>query len=78
MVVQELQQNDFIRRFTFAERMLEVLMDGTVLIMSDEAHFHSTGSVDKQNFQYWSANNPQELHRRPLYCERVTVWCRMA
>jgi hypothetical protein len=78
MLVQEPQQNNFIRRFTFAERMLEVLRDDTVLIMSDEAHFHLTESVNKQHFQYWSANNPQELHQRPLYCEQLTVWCGVA
>jgi hypothetical protein len=70
MVIQELQQTDFIRTFAFAERILEVLRDG--------AHFHLTGSVNEQSIRYWSANNPQEVHQRPLHCERVNVWCGMA
>jgi hypothetical protein len=28
------------------------------LIMSDEAHFHLNGNVNKQNFRYWAAENP--------------------
>jgi len=43
--------------------------------MSVEAHFHSFGFVNKQNFRYWSATNPIELHDRPLHSSKVTVWC---
>ncbi|PNF36352.1 hypothetical protein B7P43_G00525 [Cryptotermes secundus] len=42
--------------------------------MSDEAHFHSSGFVNKQNFHYWSATNPKELYETPLYSSEVTVW----
>ena len=42
--------------------------------MSDEAHFHLSGFVNKQNFRYWSATNPIELHERPLHSSRVIVW----
>jgi len=45
------------------------------LLMSDEAHFHLHGTVNKQNFRYWSAANPHELHQRPTYYPKVTVWC---
>jgi hypothetical protein len=45
------------------------------LIMSDEAHFHLNGNVNKQNFRYWSAENPHMLHQKPLHSEKVTVWC---
>ena len=33
--------------------------------------------VNKQNFRYWSQNNPRELHQRPLHSPKVTVWCAM-
>ena len=45
------------------------------LLMSDEAHFHLHGTVNKQNFRYWSAVNPHELHQRPTYDPKVTLWC---
>jgi hypothetical protein len=45
------------------------------LLMSDEAHFHISGFVNKQNFRYWSSTNPIELHKRPLHSSKVTLWC---
>jgi len=45
------------------------------LLMSDEAHFHLHGTVNKQNFRYLSAANPHELHQRPTYDPTVSVWC---
>jgi len=45
------------------------------LLMSDEAHFHSHDTVNKQNFRYWSAANPHKLHQRPTYDPKFTVWC---
>lgn len=44
------------------------------LWMSDEAHFHLTGYVNKQNMRYWAQTNPTELHQRPLHSAKVTVW----
>ena len=43
--------------------------------MSDEAHFHLSGFVNKQNFRYWSATKHTKLHERPLHSSKVTVWC---
>jgi len=43
--------------------------------MSDEAHFHVSGFVNKQNFRYWSQANPRALHEKPLHSQKVTVWC---
>jgi hypothetical protein len=34
--------------------------------MSDEAHFHVSGYVNKHNCRYWAPNNPYELHQRPV------------
>jgi hypothetical protein len=45
------------------------------LLMSDEAHFHLTGAINRQNFRYWSMENLRELHQRPLHISKVTVWC---
>ena len=46
--------------------------------MTDEAHFHLSGFVNKQNYRYWAPENPQELHQRPLHSERLTVCCEIA
>jgi hypothetical protein len=45
------------------------------LLITDETHFHLSEFVNKQNFRYWSATNPIELHKRPLHSSKVTVWC---
>ena len=37
------------------------------LIMSDEAHFHLNGTVNKQNFRYLALENPRKLHQRRHY-----------
>jgi hypothetical protein len=33
---------------------------------------HLSGTVNKQHFRYWAAENPRELHA-PLYSPKVTV-----
>jgi len=42
---------------------------------SNEAHFHISGTVNKQHFRYWAAENPLKIHQWPLYSPKVTVWC---
>lgn len=42
--------------------------------MSDEAHFHFTGYVNKQNYRYWTDTNLNEVYKRSLYASKVTVW----
>lgn len=81
-VVQVLNPNDFNTRIRFCQAMLTVI-DGNGervqnLWMSDEAPFHLCGYVNKQNFRYWSANDPHELLEKPLHSEKVTVWCAMS
>ena len=46
--------------------------------MSDEAHFHLTGLVNKHNCRYWSDRHPRELAQKPLHSSKVTVWCVVA
>jgi hypothetical protein len=74
-VVQELDQCNWANRVAFAQNMLEIVVDDAAIGMSDEAHFHFSGYVNKQDFHYWSDANPQQLHERPLHSESVTVWC---
>ena len=46
--------------------------------MSDEAHFHLNGTVNKQNCCYWSPDNVHTIHQQPLHSDHVTVWCAVA
>lgn len=51
------------------------ILPTSTFFCSDEAHFHLSGTVNKQNFRYWTASNSQQLHERPLHSPTVTVWC---
>lgn len=78
--VQELTAQDFVNRVNCCNRLLDLFADNDLhgLIMSDEAHFELSGCVNKQNFRYWSSENPRQLHQRPLHSRKVTVWCGVA
>lgn len=45
------------------------------IIMSDEAHFHLSGYVNKQNLRFWGTQNPRVMHEKPLHPLKATVWC---
>ena len=45
------------------------------IIMNDEVYFHLGGYVNKQNCRIWGSENPKEIIKKPLYPQRVTVWC---
>jgi hypothetical protein len=61
MIVQQLVEGDFAKRREFREEMLAILMEdaNNKVMMSDEAHFHLNGFVNKQNCRFWSAENPR-------------------
>ena len=46
-----------------------------LIFFSDEAHFHLSGHVNKQNLRFWAQAQPHEHVLRPLSVEKVTVWC---
>lgn len=77
MFVQKLNEADYEKREDFAVQMLQLIEENNdvVIFMSDEAHFHLSGEVNKQNCRYWAETNPRQLHERPLHSPRVTVWC---
>ena len=45
------------------------------IIMSDEAHFHLNGTVNKKNLRSWTPENPLNIHERPLHSARDSVVC---
>jgi hypothetical protein len=50
-VVQQLSDRDMANRSRVAERLIGILSDD-VIHMTDEAQFHLSGYVNKQNFRY--------------------------
>ena len=41
------------------------------LLMTDEAHCHLHGTVNKQNLWYWSAANPYKFHQCPFMTQTL-------
>ena len=33
----------------------------SIVLMTDEEHFHLSSYINKQNYRYWAPENPQEL-----------------
>ena len=77
-VAQELLKRDQETCVACFKDIFENVTANAVLITSDEALFHLSGFVSKQNFCYWSQSNPRWLHERPLYSKQVTTWCAVA
>ena len=74
-IVQELSERDFTSRTNACEALLEKVLEDAFVFLSDEAHFHLSGYVNKQNMRYWADSNPRHLHQSPLHSPKVTVWC---
>ncbi|CAK1579832.1 unnamed protein product [Parnassius mnemosyne] len=77
-LVQELKDTDTIHRLNFANEMLNRFTSFNNVFFSDEAHFHINGHVNKQNYRYWSCENPNRKHQKPLHSPKVTVWAAMS
>lgn len=76
-VVQALHSQGYNARLRFCQHML-ILINGNEdrvhnLWMNNEAYFHLSVLVNKQNFRYWVKGNPQHLHEKPLYSQKVTI-----
>lgn len=54
--VQQLKDVDFLQWENFAVRMQVIFEDSpnATELPNDEVRFHLNGSVNKQNFRYWS------------------------
>lgn len=55
----------------FCNALLDLVKNNSgivnTLLMSDEAHFHVSGYMNKQKYRYWAPNNRHELHHCPLH-----------
>ena len=77
----KLQPGDAKKREEFSLWFLEKCKDKQFLshlIMSDEAHFHMDGFVNKQNCRIWATENPKVFTEVDSHGLRVTVWCGVA
>ncbi|CAK1588653.1 unnamed protein product [Parnassius mnemosyne] len=77
-LVQELKLTDHLHRRRSAQFIQEQPAGfSESIIFSDEAHFHLSGYVNKQNCRIWASENPKEIIEKPLHAQRFTVWCAM-
>ncbi len=78
-ILHALYDEDIDRRMEFAELTLEKINSESdflsLLIFSDEATFHVDGKVNKQNWRFWSDENPHFYVEKSLQSPKVVVWC---
>lgn len=78
-LVQQLKPADYQHRLDYAIAFQQNAREDPAfihnLIMSDEAHFHLNGFVNRQNSRIWATENPRVVHQRELHPLRCTVWC---
>ncbi|XP_073828918.1 uncharacterized protein [Musca autumnalis] len=78
-LAQELKPFDHSKRREWAEWWQEMAtvddQFSKKIICSDEAHFHLSGLVNKQNSRNWANENPRVIVEKPMHPQRVTVWC---
>jgi hypothetical protein len=58
MIGEELSPADWGGRMDCCNGILAAVPPTGILWSSDEAHVHLSGTVNKQNFRYWAAENP--------------------
>lgn len=75
-ITQELKPADHLKRRVFANWMREKDADfSKKIVFSDEAHFHLSGYVNKQNCRIWGSENPRVTTEHQMHPQKVTVWC---
>jgi len=79
--VQELTPEVCDRRMEYEELMLGWHDDWPELfeniLWSNEAVFHIGGFVNRHNFHYWAAHDPEVTEEKLQNCPKVRVWCGM-
>lgn len=77
-LMQGLKETDYHKRLQFANWFLEKASAGDTflsnLIVSDEASFYLSGTVNKQNTRLWGNENPKEFQETKKFSPHVTAW----
>ena len=47
------------------------------IVFSDEAIFHTDGSISPHNCRWWSKTKPNFTQTKPIYSQKIIVWCAM-
>ena len=69
-VAKQLSERYKVSQLQFCNEFLDLVKNNSNILntlLSDEAHFHVSGYVNKQNCCYWALNNPHELYQCPLH-----------
>ena len=78
-LTQELKPADHAKRRRFVDWILMRQQEddnfSKRIIFSDEAHFHLSGYVNKENCRIWGDENPRVIQEHEMHPLRATVWC---
>lgn len=55
--------------------MIQTFPKDVRVLFSNEEHIHISGIVNTQNMRYQSNKMSKLVHEKPLYSDKVTVWC---
>ena len=81
-LVHGLHENDLPKRVEFCQWFLEKCKQHPQFLHSvfftDEASFHLTGSVNRQNKRFWGTKNPNALVETKSFTPKVNVWVAMS
>lgn len=76
-IVRQLKENNHQLRIPFCQQIMTNINEGNKFLekvwMSDEAHFHLTGYLNKKKYCYWEDSNPDEVYKCPLHASKMTV-----
>lgn len=77
-LIHVLNEDDFDRRLEFAELMLTKFKENPDLIRNfvwtDEAKFHTSGSVNRHSCVFWRPENPSAIIEYDVQSPGVMVW----
>ena len=78
---QKLFEEDYDRRVQTAEELMPLIQDTALenlIYFSDEATFHVSGYVHKQNCRIWSLEKPTIVNEYEDNTAKINVWCAMS